>query len=74
METYEPKKEPLLITKEKARIEIRMILQQVAVMGNNDYEFPYLNELLVKLEKDEIAPADAIEEAGKVLSRKERTH
>jgi hypothetical protein len=65
METLQPQLETPTMTKDEARI---------ALMGANDSEFGLINEILMNMDKDEMTPDEALEEANKVLSGKMDYH
>ena len=58
------------LTKEEVKTEILDIINQVASMGENDYEMPALYELITRLEKGECSSKDALNRAQKILDRK----
>jgi len=74
MERFSTKIETPTMTKEEARMRIEEVRQRVALMGANDSEFSLLNEILLNMDKDEMTPDEAIEEANKVLSGKTDYH
>jgi hypothetical protein len=50
------------------------IRQRVAVMGANDSEFWSLDQVLEKLDKGELIPETAVEEANSILNGKQDYH
>lgn len=54
--------------------EITAIKQQISAMGANDYEMPTLDKLIESLEKKEISPKDATEQARMILNNKQDYH
>jgi hypothetical protein len=62
------------MTKDEARMRIEEVRQRAALMGANDSEFSLLNEILLNMDKDEMTPDEALEEANKVLSGKMDYH
>ena len=74
MEHTQPQLETPPMTKEEAHIAIEEVRQRVALMGANDSEFSLLNEILLNMDKDEMTPDEAVEEANKVFSGKMNYH
>lgn len=62
------------MTKDEMRMRIEEVRQRAALMGANDSEFSLLNEILLNMDKDEMTPDEALEEANKVLSGKMDYH
>jgi len=61
-------------SKQSVEFKIRGILQDVAVMGANDYEIPAINAVLEKLQSDEYSPEEALEKAQKIIEGKADYH
>ena len=74
MEHLQPHLETAIMSKDEARMRIEEVRQRVAAVGGNDIEFSLLNEIRSKLDKDEISPEKAVEEANEVYSRKQSYH
>ncbi len=55
---------------EAAEVEIRAMLQDMHVMGGNDYEPSRIEEILGRLQDGSLSPEAAVEEARKVLDQK----
>ncbi len=62
------------MSKNEARMRIEEVRQRVAVMGANDSEFGLLNEILMSMDKNEMTPDEALEEANRVLNGKMDYH
>jgi hypothetical protein len=62
------------MTLEDARIAVMEIRQRTALMGANDSEFFALDGILDKLDKREIGPGKAVEEANLILKGKQDYH
>ena len=56
--------------KQAAIQEIGSYITELGQLGANDHEFDSLQEVLSKLEKDEIKPAEALVQARKVMNGK----
>ena len=54
-------------TKESAVQAIAMIRQNVATMGNNDREFERIDDVLARLDTDELSPDQAVDEANAIM-------
>ena len=74
MKTPETIAESPVMTVEVARASIMEIRQRVAVMGANDSEFWSLDQVLEKLDKGELIPETAVEEANSILDGKQDYH
>jgi len=74
MKTPEILPEASPMTVEAAREAIAEIRQRVAVMGANDSEFWSLDQVLEKLGKGELQPAEAVEEVNLILNGKQDYH
>ena len=61
-------------SKEQIVEKIMLIRQQIAIMGGNDYEIPTLDNLILRLQKGECSPADALKEAQSMLNKKQDYH
>lgn len=61
-------------TKEQAVFIIGELIQQVNIMGANDFEIPTLNTLLESLNAGECTPEEAIEIAHNIRNRKADYH
>ena len=59
------------MTKEEAEVKILSIRQQLASMGNNDSEFDMIQRILDSLHRGDVAPAEALERANRVLASKQ---
>lgn len=62
------------LTKERARAEIKIILQNVSVMGANDRELPELERILKDLENERLTPDAAYQGALSIYERKQDYH
>jgi len=60
--------------KEEAISEIMRIRQEVYMMGGNDFEIPYIDDLLERLKNGECTPEFAIEEASNIRGSKSNYH
>lgn len=58
------------IDAKEAKDQILMIRDEVYAMGANDYEMPALARILENLEKGELTPEKALEEAYAIKERK----
>lgn len=74
MEHLQPQLETPTMTKDEARMRIEEVRQNVAIMNANDIEFSLINEILLNMDKDEMTPDEALEEANKVFSGKMDYH
>ena len=66
--------EKKIIKKDQARCQILAIQGEVYLMGANDSEFNSFDKILEKLEKGEIAPSLAVDEAIKIKDSKQDYH
>lgn len=55
-------------------MRIEEVRQRVALMGASDSEFGLIKEILLNMDKDEMTPNEAVEEANKVFSGKMDYH
>lgn len=56
------------------RNEILAIYGELAAMGNNDYELPEIERILVLLEKGKCTPEDALKQVHEIRDRKNQDH
>jgi hypothetical protein len=64
----------LVLTKEQAEMQIRAILQEVALIGANDSEFGNFEAIIQKLDAGELEPVEALEQAHLIKSSKMDYH
>jgi len=74
MEHIHPHIETTPLTKDSAFTSIEEIRQRIALMGANDSEFGSLDQIIEKMEKDELAPEEAMTEANLILNGKQDYH
>src|ERR1035437_10940308 len=74
VEHIQPHLETPTMTKDEARMRIEEVRQRIAIMNANDIEFSLINEILLNMDKDEMTPDEALEEANKVLNGKQDYH
>lgn len=59
---------------EKAELEIKIILQDMYVMGANDSEKSDIDSILIKMKSSEISPEEAIKQAMAIKNSKQDYH
>lgn len=74
MKSFENPVHPSEISIDDARVAIEEAKQRAAVMGTNDSEFWVLDKIRERLDKGEIGPEQAAEEARSVVSGKQDYH
>ena len=67
-------KEPEKMDKKQAEGEIGVILGRIWTMGANDYEPSAIQNILDRLEKGEIEPNEAVEQARAIEASKQDYH
>lgn len=60
--------------KTDVRNEIIAIYGEIAAMGGNDFELPAIEGILLRLEKGECSPEDALRQVYEIRDRKSSDH
>lgn len=62
------------ISKEEAEGQIGVILNNVSIMGFNDYEIPELMKLMDEVRNEKVNPQEALNRANFILEQKQDYH